>query len=305
MSTTEPNRVEKLEEAWRERRKAIAEGLPAEAPPADPEAQAFYQLWDGLELMQEESLRASFDDWAQDWAEADETELMEAYWEDQLNPNARDTIQARAAQDVVFTEMLHRQGVLNRGLNAAADDAFRQQIKSWMDSDAAPAPAKIVPLRRRAMSWAAAAAACLILGWVGLRWYADANYSDTALTTSAYQAPNLGATLGSEAPAEGASPEEQLNEAHEAMKRQDYTAAEKGFLSLLAVLPSLSVDELTRQSLRQNAEWNLLLAQLGQGRTDADWAQRLTAIAQSPSHPYAARAARLEQQLNSFWRQIH
>jgi hypothetical protein len=294
--------MEKLEQTWIERRKGADEGQPAHALPTDPEERAFYELWDGLDALREEELRTQFSSWQEAWAEADEGELMEAYWEDQLNVNARDAMSMRADRDADFAETLRKQGLLSRSLNAAAEENFRRQLEGWTDSDTASAPARVVPLRRRAMRWAAAAAACLLLGWVGLRGYADANYSNAALTRSAYQAPNLGATLGGEAPATGLSPEEQLNQAHEAMKRQDYAAATQGFSSLLAALPTLPVDELTRKNLYQNAEWNLLLAELGQDQTGPDWAQRLAAIAHSPEHPYADKAAQLEQQLNSFWR---
>lgn len=272
------------------------------------EAQAYGLLWDGLEALQEQHWRQQMTQWQQDWQAADETELMDAYWEDNLNPQARQAVVQRAAQDKDYQQALQQHGQLREALLSAADAAFAGRLRQWASEETpaqASSQARVLQMRSKLIRWASAAAVALVVSWTGLHWYARTHYTNQALVLNAYQSPSLGADMGSSPQNTQASLEATLQSAHQAMKQQQFAEASSLFQNILQTPPSPALDELTLKSLQQNAQWNLVLAQLALGTTpEPELQARLKAIAQQPGHAYAPQATQLLRQLNSPWRSL-
>lgn len=272
------------------------------------EVEVYRSLLFGFEALQEEDLHEQIKTWELSWTEATEedADLIEWYFQGQLGEEAKAKVIQRIQVEPAFAKKVADYRELFEGFHALGEASFASNLKKWereKPSRSIPGEspqAKVRPLRPILVRIAAAAVILLLLG-VGLQQYMQSQYSDQALVADYYQNPGDNNLMGSEKPAADEVTLKFRN-AHQLLEKQNFTGAELAFKNLLAELDQLNLDPLTRQYLKQNAEWNYTLALLGTDQEDQVVLSSLEAIIANPDHEYQKKATELKRKLNSFWR---
>ncbi|MEO1514332.1 MAG: hypothetical protein AAFV95_04945 [Bacteroidota bacterium] len=202
------------------------------------------------------------------------------------------------------------------------ENDLRSQMKEWQaeDSTSKASPLKVVSLRRRILSIAAAACVLLLLGTVALN-HSNNHYTNEALALALYSSPDL-STNRSGSP----TATEAYNAAATAFRNGDFSLA----ISQLSNISDPSNDalyllghsylrnreaskaaDLFRQlsqspdsRINEKGEWHLVLALLELGQDSSERDELLAKIQADPGHSFHAQATQLQDSLNSIWRKF-
>lgn len=208
---------------------------------------------------------------------------------------------AVAGDEPAFQELLNQQ-------SAIYFEATSQAVEK---TNAPVAVRRRLPVRYR---WAAAAAV-LIMAFAGLKWYAARQYSLQALLAQHYAPSATPATLSDGQYA--------LQEAYAAWRNRQWKEAVQGFGAVppnddryaeaqlfagyafyasgqyaSAVAAFDTVIQTSDIRFTANAEWHRLLALLAQEPNSETAETALLRLVNEPTHPYHAKALKLQQQLH-------
>lgn len=259
------------------------------------EVQKYSRLFAGFMALQSESFAGQLTQWAAEWEEPDNLELIEWYLKDALGEKAKKTVEDRMKVDQSFAREVQRQQSLMTGFEAIRSIDFAQQMKRWEAQESAPAKIKsLSPLIRRI----AIAASVLLVTAVGVAWYINSHFSNSALFATFYQSPNIGGTLGVQTTNDF---QDEFATAHRSLQAADFPGAIASFKKIQSQLPNIDLDPLAKQYYSDNIEWSLLLAELGKGDTGAGFFNRLESIANNPEQEYQAQAAALLAKMKSIF----
>lgn len=259
------------------------------------EVQRYSRLFAGFRALQSESFAGQLTQWAAEWEESDNLELIEWYLKGSLGEKAKKTIEDRMKADQNFAQEVQQQQSLLTGFEAIRSMDFAQQMKRWETQ--APAPAKVKslsPLIRRI----AIAASFLLVTAIGIAWYINSQFSNSALFATFYQAPNMGGTMGIQTTNDF---QEEFAAAHRSLQAADFPSAITSFKKIQSQLATIDLDPLAKQYYSDNIEWSLLLAELGKGDTGAGFFNRLESIANNPEQEYQAQAVALLAKMKSIF----
>ncbi len=263
------------------------------------ETEDFERILGGFRTLCEEQLLADFTEWDKESGEEDELALIEAFLNGELSAENRNKVLERLETDLAFGEKMNQHKTLLAGFEAIRSEEFEGHLKTWESNAEKGKTRKLTPVK----TWVyrlAAAASVLLLAGVGLHWYAANHFSASALEEQFYQAPNLGGTMRGDSQI-GDPLVIAYEKAHRQMAAKEFSGAESAFQNVLSLLGMLKPDELTQKNYRDNAEWNIVLAQLAQGKTGEKFRERLDAVAGDAGHTYNAQAARLKEKMASVW----
>lgn len=263
------------------------------------ETEDFEQIFGGFQALCAEQLQADFSEWDKEYGDEDELVLIEAFLNGGLSAENRNKVLERLETDPAFGEKMNQHKTLLAGFEAIRSEEFEGRLKTWETSAEQGKLRKLAPVKTWVYRLAAAASALLLAG-VGLHWYAANHFSASALEEQFYQAPNLGGTMRGETQT-GDPLVIAYEKAHRQMAAKEFPGAESAFQNVLSLLGMLKPDELTQKNYRDNAEWNIVLAQLAQGKTGEKFRERLDAVAGDAGHTYNAQAVRLRGKMAGVW----
>lgn len=257
------------------------------------------QIFGGFRVLREEQLQANFAEWDKENRDEDELMLIEAFLISELSAENRNMVLERLETDQDFGEKMNQHKTLLAGFEAIRSEEFEDRLKTWENKPETAKIRKMPPMKTWVFRLGAAASVLLLAG-VGLHWYAADHFSASALETAFYQMPNLGGTMRGDT---------QITDplviayekAHRQMAAKEFSGAESAFQNVLSLLDMTNLDELTQKNYRDNAEWNILLAQLGLGETGEKFQEQLDAVARDPAHTYNRQAVQLKDKMSGIW----
>lgn len=267
------------------------------------EVAAYRQLINGLDALQEQSLRYQMAGWESEAGQNDTTELIAWYLEGKLGPEGQAMVETRIAKNPDFKEEVEAYRNIIEGMEATQDEHFRDQMQSWEASlapDSTVSSALSVASRRPVWQYAAAAVGALLIAFATLHLYARVNYSGPALARQYYQAPLSERTMGEEAPATTAL-QERMDRAHQQLTGRDYNAAFMAFDSLIREIPRATLDSFNQNLLLEQANWNRLLAAMAMDNPPVDVVAEARRISQASGHEYQSEAKALLDAIESRW----
>jgi|AntRauTorckE5430_2_1112549.scaffolds.fasta_scaffold15942_1 anti-sigma factor RsiW len=267
------------------------------------EVAAYQQLVNGLDALQERSLRDQMAGWEPEAGLNDTTELIAWYLEGKLGPEGQAQVETRIAKNPAFKEEVEAYRNIIEGMEATQDEHFRSQLQSWeasLASDSTASSSLRVASRRPVWQYAAAAVGALLIAFTTLYLYAQVNYSGPALARQYYQAPLSERTMGEEAPATTAL-QERMDQAHQQLTGRDYNAAFMAFDSLIREIPRATLDSFNQNLLLEQANWNRLLAATAMDNPPVDVVSEARRISQTPGHEYQAQAKVLLEAIETRW----
>lgn len=284
---------------------AEAAALQAQSATDEELAQAlsdYGYLLAGLDELRGQSQKTEMQAWEAELSDMDDTELIAWYLEGELAPSGEALVEQRIAADTVFAQEVDSYRPLLNGFSELRGQNLRQKMQQW-EAEQQTSPATLrVASKRPGWQYAAAAAVALLIATAALMLFARSQYSGPALATQFYQAPLAEGTMGGEA-VDLSILQRQFAAAHQQLQQEVYNGAFMGFDSLLRQLPTAELDEFNRTYLKEQAEWNRLLAAVAMPAPPIDVRAEARRIAQQPDHEFAQAAAELENRLSSIWYQ--
>lgn len=236
----------------------------------------------------------------------DET-LIEKFLTNELTLAEKEAFAIRK-KDPVFAEQLRFHEDLQVVATHAGKFALKNRLRQVEKKHQSP---KIIQLGLRQIL--AVAATILVLLTAGTFWYAQANYSNQALFTSYYSAPNFSATRS-------ATQDPSYSNATQAFYKGDYektitvlqnenqNTSTSGLLLAHAYLKINQPDLALRQrpvvestSTEEEWQWVEVLALLANNKT-SELKVLLDEFTQNPNHLYYKKAQSLKEQVQSNWR---
>lgn len=241
-------------------------------------------------------------------------DMIEAYINNQLDPAQRESFEKQIAADPKLEQAVDRFRRADTILEAAAREDLRQKMQQWRKESTRPKP-KIFTFKR------SLAAAVILLAIASTFIIFQINkYSNESLALRYFEAFDEGSPMG-------AQENDNLNAGIKAFEEKAYTQA----INLLSTIPAEHPDydkaqlyigsayiklkkfdkatpyfrrilAMNYSLLKDLAQWNLLLAWLGAGQTDAEFYDLLDKIRSDSNHRYHSKAQKLLKDLNSFWR---
>ena len=243
---------------------------------------------------------------------------IEAYLFGQMSAEENAGFEREIAENADLAAEVEHQRLEHRAMELLLREELRANLNTWKaEKEALAAPAagtgaKVVSMgsnRRLLYRIAAAASVLLIIGFFSRQFFAGANHEQLALQYFA----------GSETGYRGDGPANPLDPVYDAMNRQDwraalgaldrvstadyrmtalqlrgecqfrlkeYTASVTTFETLLAANPAAEI--------REQAEWDLLMAYLAEGKHKAEQERLLMQLVEDAGHPYQEKAVELK-----------
>jgi anti-sigma factor RsiW len=278
-----------------------------ESDAAFREAAAQYRtLWRGFAELQESAFRARMTAWEAAETGVDQDELLEWYVTDQLSPENRERVAARISSDPATAAAYVQYQQLAKGFAQVQTEDFQDRLQTWEAQARTATPVRSI--RRSFIRSVAAAAAVLVLLFVGANWYADAHYANGPMADQFVDAqqPVIDIVLGDNSPAGDPNRNFLVDfaEARQMLQKGEYEAALVAFTDLQTTLMDTDFSEKQITYYQDHLEWNHLLARLGSGDTGNDFDLRLKSIADNELHTCQEVAQELQAQLQSVWRQL-
>ena len=315
---SENNQIEIIEQYLKgelsKAERADLEAKIAEDAALSTEVEAYRQLMEGFGAIQMSDFSKDMQEWEKEWRALDqeEIEVIEWYISGKLSGNALEQFEERVAKDINFAEKVNQYKSVLDGLGAMQMNEFAQLMEGWnLDTNQTSQEAivKTMPRKEEAkvvglrpiFRRLAVAAAILVLLFAGANWYANANYSNEQIIANLYEGPRSQTVMGDNENTLRAI-DEQYKAAHTLFQNEQYTEAIQAFDQLLVALPQSGLDQFTANYYKENAEWNRILAQLGDGADNAQVVQDLELIANADKHDYKDKAQDLLSKMNSFWK---
>ncbi len=217
---------------------------------------------------------------------------IEAYLFDLLSATEKNAFEAELATNTELQEQLNLHRLEHEAIQLLEEDRIRAQFAEWKQElmTTPEEEPKLVPINRTRTSWRyriGIAASLLLLLTAGSFWWATQTYSNQALANATFEEVSIVRS--------DAAISTRFSEALQEYKAQNYDAAISIYQQIIA--------ESTNNSERDQAELNLIAAQLAKGET-APARQALKRIAQSPNHTYQKEATTLLSKLDSIWRKL-
>jgi anti-sigma factor RsiW len=261
---------------------------------------AYQRLYEGFSAARAESFRRQISDWEARLAADSEVELIDWYLNGKLQGPGLAAFEARLERDAAFSVEVNAYRQLQEGFQAVAGEAFINKIHAW---EAAPQqqPALRVAARRPWLYRLAVAAAVLLVVGLALHWYAQANYTHTALVASYYQAPRSETTMGNGSQPGLSEVAQFFEQAHALFQQPDFPTSYQAFDALLNMLPMADLDSFNRQYYQEQAEWGRLLAVLAMPDPPIDAQAEAKRIAAAEGHEFQQKAAEMSRKLHSVW----
>lgn len=242
----------------------------------------------------------------------DNTNRIDAYLSDSMSGKELQAFEIEMENDEELAAEVALYRLEHRAIELAVHDELRRKMQGWQgEATVTPTAATVRRLRWR-RPLAIAASVLLIIG-VGTSWWANGNYSDTALAITSNTYPKISQRGGAL---------DALTQAQLALDKQAYTEAlgyiqeEESYNAQLirgAALLGLGqlrqgretyekVLQSSSKTQREMAQWQLVLIAIRDGQSDAAREALDTIINQEPPHNHRSQAEVLQQKLNSFWR---
>lgn len=265
------------------------------------EVSAYRQLFDGFAAVRSEVFRGQMQAWeAEGDAAADEAELIEWFWNGELQGPGRAAFEERLREDARLARETEAYGQLHKGFAGARSEDFRGKLESWEKAQSRQPELRVSARRPALYRIAAAAAAVLLLAAFGLNWYARHYYSAGSLAGAYYQPPRSETVMGEGQP--GLTEiARQFAQANGLFQQGQYPAAYQAFDALLAILPTAALDNFNRRYYQEQSEWNRLLAALAMDDPPISPAEEARRIAGAQGHEFQAAARELSGKMNSAW----
>ena len=271
------------------------------------EVNAYRTFFNGAKSLQSTHFQEKLEQWSSEWAESDEEEslLIEAYLNDNLHSDLKPKVEQRINDNTAFANKINTYKNLHTGFNTLSEQSFSEKMQSWneaaSDKNNTKKEAKIRPLFRRL----AIAASFLLVFSVGLKQYANQNYTTENMVHTFYSTPQLGNTLGGDNGDALSNLEKEFESAHDALQKKAYAKAAAGFDEVLSTLPSTNLPQDRVDYYQDNSKWNKALALLGTGDSITATKALLSDLAKNANDKfYRTKAQELLSKMNSFWFKI-
>lgn len=270
------------------------------------EVEAYRSLLEGMNALQAQDFNETLSSWENEWdsAKEEDIELILWYLTDKLEGKQITQVEQRILVDTAFAEKVEQYKTILEGFGAIQMAEFSATIRGW-EQETTPSTktneAEIIPMTKR-LRWLAVAASVLVLLFTGY-WYAQSNYSNTAIIADMYSGPRDSSVMGDNQGIQGTI-DQQFRQAHQLFNDKKYEASINAFDALLEAIPNTDLDNFTKEYYTESAEWTQILAQLAKdGKTDT-LKENVANIANKDGHDHQKEAKALLSKLNSFWKQI-
>ncbi|GJM31889.1 MAG: hypothetical protein DHS20C18_08900 [Saprospiraceae bacterium] len=261
------------------------------------EVMDYQNLLSGFSQIRENAFQTQIDTWNKDWVATDETEWIEAYVAGDLHPELLSRMEVRLEKNADLAAKVADHRRLMDGFSGIQEKTFAGKLQSWDKEQ--PKPATIRSLRPIFIRIAAAASVLLLIG-IGFNWYAQENYSGSALVADFYQEPSTGTTLGGNT-GEKSQIAQLFANAHREFTEGQYNAAIRNFDNLLVAITDSELEDSARNYYEQNALWTRSLALISQGEDLPRAKASLQAIAADPDNEYQKKATDLLKEMQSIF----
>lgn len=241
-------------------------------------------------------------------------DTIEAYLNNQLNPAERESFEKQLADNPELKQAVERFRQSEEVLDVVIREDLRQKMQQWRKEMPPPKP-KIFTLTR------SIAAALILIAAASTFIIIQINrYSNESLALRYFEAFDEGNPMG-------AQESDKLKAGINAFEKGEYAQA----INILSDIPEdhpefdkaqlyigsayMKLKKFDKSQpyferilamnyslLKDLAQWNLLLAWLGAGQTDAEFYDLLDKIRSDSNHRYHSKAQKLLKDLNSFWR---
>ena len=238
---------------------------------------------------------------------------IDAYIWNLLSAEERQQFEKQLETDETLRAELALRQLENEAVQLADKADLRTKMKAWraeetVEKKTVTAETKVVPLskgvladstgrivRFSPMRWAAAAAIVLLV-FVGGRYWATTQYGNDVLSAQFYDKTPTGEPLF------GASGDAKIDaaalliEAKTAFQAKDYDKA-------IGIYQTILSDKTVAVGLKQETEWKQIVTLMGAGKTDktTDFPSLLSKLVSDTSHSYHQAAVELNQKMNSVW----
>jgi tetratricopeptide (TPR) repeat protein len=257
--------------------------------------------------------------------------IVENYLYDKLSPSEKTEFEVILANSEELQAEVALQQMEQKALDLMAQAQLRANLKLWKAENVETVvpveklEAKIVQMPQRfTMRWAAAAAIVAVM-FIGANRWASANYSDESLAFASMEEVNSNKSRGGtdntvsqalvQAKVLMQKEKKQYQQALDALAQvtdkankeevtllqarcytglKQYEKAIAAYQNIIATMPSQ----------KQEAEWNLLLTYIAEGKRSAEITQLQKAILNNENHDYNPAMKELDKKLNSSWRRI-
>lgn len=252
----------------------------------------------------------------------DRYDKIEAYLGGQLSESEARAFEQNLAQDAGLQEELNAHLLAKDAIDVAIADSLRETLKTWKEEEKGnigiTEGPRIRTLWRRNL---AIAASVLVLIVAGSYWWANSQYSDSAIAGRFYSAADLASLR------KGPGDQEPLAPGTKLIQQGNYTEAIQFFNDALLANENnnearcyrgqayllqgdltaaetdlkLVVQNSIHKNLQEKAEWVLALVYLKEGNA-SQWQPLVEKMASNPEHNYHPDAVNLQTSLNSGWR---
>lgn len=257
---------------------------------------------------------------------------IDALLNGKLSADDRTAFREEITKDTALEQEVKEHVLEREAIKLLLKEDYKTQIKAWRAEGSAGATATtstahtakertLKPqVRTRSLRPILSAAASILLLVVGGFWFANNNYSNTALITDTYIDAN---TVGDKG---GNKLEENLQNGLAFYIDKDYDTAIRSFRAAGNTVDAnyylghshfklgeygeavgyfnkvLAIDDLPSHIKPNQLEYNRLLAQVGAEDTGATFQQNLEQLIQNGQPPYNTKAQALKDKMESFWR---
>lgn len=264
------------------------------------EVAAYRTLLSGYAGIRTARFETNLQKWEAEWDEEEDVELIEWYISGALSPPQEAKLQQREIQDPEFKAAVAEYRSLLSGMEGKAQQNFESKLQQWskqsVNTATPPAREAIVrPLWRRL---AVAASLFLAIG-IGLRWYAQANFSNNNLYESYYKAPKGEQTLSGNDKPTMSSIAADFYAAHDQLQKGKAEEAIVAFDQLIASIPNARLDTYNEKFYGNQADWGKIMAMLKAERPKSELIAELQKIAENPKHTFRKQAEELKSALEN------